>query len=88
MEDYNYAEAARINSGTRNNTVVMKLSMRQIAKRQGELMDCASVDPSKSDDYNHELGQYVEAHNDRYKMFVERHKLTQQVYKEDDAGLR
>jgi hypothetical protein len=86
--DYTKADRAKITLGTPNNTVVMKLSMRQIEQRMIELGDCASVDSSQSHEYYYEARHYMRAFQDRYESFVERHGLVQQLYKEDDAGLR
>ncbi len=88
MTEYLDAETARINTGAPNSSELMKLTARQLNDRAYEMGQCAFVDPSHQDDYNHQLGLYGEARKDRYVAFVRRHHLEKEFYQEDEAGKR
>ncbi len=88
ITDYLNADTNRINNNVPNNTEVMKLTFTQLNARAYELGQCAVIDPDNEESYNDNAGAYNNARNDRYKFFVERHKLKKQMLAEDAAGRR
>jgi hypothetical protein len=88
MTEYQDAETAHINTGTPDNSELMKLTARQLNDRAYEMGQCAVVDPSRQDDYSRQLGLYGEARKDRFVSFVHRHHLEKEFYQEDEAGKR
>ena len=88
LEEYNNAEVLRMNNGTPNSSIVMKLRFTEINERAIEMGQCAVVDPEKQNSYNEVLGGYSSARNDRYNFFVHRHQLMKRLLAEDAAGKR
>jgi hypothetical protein len=88
MRDYLQAEGDRMKSGTPNHTEIMKLKLSQLLVRFTEMLHCEAVDPSEASEYYSVVEQLELAHEDRYMLFVQRHKLEAQLFQEDDAGLR
>lgn len=86
--DYDAAEANRMNNNIRNNTPVMKLSFRQLLDRATELNECGTIDIDQRATYVQIVSKYGEVRSDRYKLFIERHKLLKQLLAEDAAGER
>ncbi len=77
-----------MNNGVPDNTEVMKLSYNELNDRAYEMGQCAAIDQGQADSYNGVMADYVSAKNDRYKFYVERHKLKQAMLREDAAGKR
>jgi hypothetical protein len=88
MDDYLAADTARINSGTPNKSEITKLTMAQLIDRAGEMAKCVVVDPTGQADYKQTASDYNSAYSDRLERFIVRHHLMDQVFKEDQAGLR
>ncbi len=87
--DYNNAEkTAHLNTGSPNGSELTKLTMRQLAVRAHEMVQCEAVDPGNLDRYDFVTGGVLEVRKNRYKLFVERHGLERQLFQEDEAGVR
>ncbi len=74
--------------GVPNKTTVMLLTFKKLNDRAYEMGECAVVVPERADSYNELMQGYGAARNDRYKFYIERHKLLQKMLAEDAAGER
>lgn len=71
-----------------NNTVIAKMTARQLQARANELGDCMKVDPTNATDYSGTQDNYMLLFLARAFAFVQRHNLSNQFYQEDEAGAR
>jgi hypothetical protein len=75
---------------TRNvqNTVIERLTAKELLARSNEMADCATVDSDDARNYYELQSAYVELFLRRMNQFIERHNLMDQFYQEDEAGAR
>jgi len=86
--EYLNAETAHISENSPNRTPAARLPLREIVARELEMGDCMKVDAIRRERYLQAIDFYDRVSADRYRRFVRRHKLEQQLLREDAAGLR
>ena len=86
--EYLNAETAYISENSPNRTPTARLSLREIVARELEMGDCMKVDATRQERYLQAIDFYDRVSADRYRRFVRRHKLEQQLLREDATGLR
>jgi len=70
------------------NTIIEKLTAKELFARSNEMFDCASVDSGRAKDYFATQDTYIELFLRRMNSFIQRHDLMDQFYQEDEAGAR
>jgi hypothetical protein len=86
--EYEKAEKAKAQYDTPNRTEINKLSFRELSQRVVEMGECESVDPPRFEDYYQTMTFYSEVVSDRFRSFVHRHHLFEQLIREDAEGQR
>jgi hypothetical protein len=86
--EYNKAEAARPNFDTPNRSPINKIPLTELSRRRDEMADCFYVDSSRRTEYRDAMNLYDFLRADRFKSFVLRHNLLEQLIREDAAGER
>jgi len=68
--------------------VIDRLSIDELDRRTGAMVQCVAVDSTKSQDYMQMVGMYVNVLHLRERNFIERHGLLATLRAEDAAGKR
>jgi hypothetical protein len=85
---YLNAETNRVQTGQPNPTQIAKLSFTEVNERVMELVDCLKVDEARFNTYDAAQNFFYGVASDRFRSFVYRHNLLEQLKREDSQGLR
>jgi hypothetical protein len=88
QNDYAEATGATMRSGIPNQNEINLLPIKEIMRRETEMIACTSADSQSLETYMEGAYFYHRVRTDRYIDFVFRHGLIQQFLDEDAAGKR
>lgn len=88
QNEYHAAQALTIRDGAPNNSAIGRLGLRELHAREKEMFECQDVDSHRAGAYGEVEDFYSSVNCDRFKDFVYRHNLYDQLLKEDSQGDR